>query len=87
MTAVWSSTLTYLDDVFVVEAWCLVLETLAAGHLEAEEGTHGLLGGVRILLALLLLHGLSRGRGSLRSRSVVSWGCCEGLLALSYREG
>jgi hypothetical protein len=72
----------------VVEAGGFVLEALAAGHLETEEGTHGLLGGVGILLALLLLDGLGWGSGHCYLRSsnggVMSGGCRSGdLLALS----
>lgn len=45
----------YLDDILMVELGCRLLEAGAAGHLEAEEGTHRLLWGVGALLAFFLL--------------------------------
>lgn len=45
----------------MVEARGFTLEACAASHLETEEGTHGLLGGIGILLTLLLLGGRCRG--------------------------
>ena len=74
----------------MVETGGLVLETLAAGHLETEEGAHGLLGGIGILLALLFLDWLGRrGVGSnLRSSDggvVDRGGGGNGLLALGYK--
>jgi hypothetical protein len=46
---------TYLDDILMIKFGSLLLEICATVHLETEEGTHGLLGGIRVLLTFLLL--------------------------------
>ena len=71
----------------MVELGSLILETIAAGHLEAEEGAHWLFRGVGVLLPLFLL-GWGSGSSSHGGRSGVSWSSSlfRGRLCLDYSE-
>jgi hypothetical protein len=75
--------MTYLDDILMVELWSFSLKPITTSHLEAEECTHRFFGSIWILLSLFLLDRCCRGDSNNRCNNWMSnflcgWGMVRG---------